>query len=687
MNIEPTKKNILIIPAVTPYFLEKGESWFLENFERILRSRRRQGWWKKNVIVLEDGILMSATALTELLIDFGYQRTDTASYPAEFSRRGGFFLIFPVGSRTLWRIEFVGNRVERVLAQKTIEAPEAPPKLKIPSKEFGELSRLKPGDYVVHQDHGIGIFRGIVLKEALNADSNLGFFVIEYAPPKKGGEPDRLFVPLAQANPFDELRVRPERVEWAKKLSIYYGFETPTIHRLGSDAWSRTKRKAKEDVIKFSRELLSLYVSRHRVKRPPYAGDPALEMAIEAGFLHIETDDQIRAIRDISDDLSADEPMDRILVGDVGFGKTEVALRAAAKSVIAGKQAALVAPTTILAEQHFRVFRERLEPLGILTGHLSRLVGGNAKRQVISKLASGEIDVAVGTHRILSKDIQFKNLGLLIVDEEQRFGVKQKEKLKIARSSLDVLSLSATPIPRTMYMALAKLRPMSVLKTPPPGRMAIKTFVLPYSRKIVRDAIFRELARKGQVYFLHNRVETMQIRAEELRRILGKEISIEFIHGRMREKELVDTMERFRNGKTKVLVATTIIENGLDLANVNTLIVADAVRLGLGQAHQIRGRVGRGDVQAYAYFLYSRRHLSGPAQDRLRALQEFQELGSGYELAVRDLEIRGAGNILGREQSGAINSVGLNLYMQLLSETIEDVKRESPSFRLKEGDG
>ena len=369
--------------------------------------------------------------------------------------------------------------------------------------------------------------------------------------------------------------------------------------------------------------------------------------------------------------------MDRIVCGDVGFGKTEVALRIMVKAVNSGYQAAMICPTTILANQHFQNFKERLKNLPIKIVMLSRLQSKKEQREVAEGLKTGKIEIVIGTHRILSKDVEFKNLGLLIIDDEQRFGVRQKEKLKKIRTSLDVLSLSATPIPRTLYMALSSLKDISLIQTPPLGRLSIKTFISPFSEKIIKKAIEDEIKRGGQVYYLHNRVETIETAKRLLECLTSKfkhPVKIGIAHGRLKEKELVKIMSDFQNKKVDVLVATTIIENGLDLPNVNTLIVADSTRLGLAEAYQIRGRIGRSHIQAFAYFLYGS-HLSEKAEMRLNALKEAEELGSGYKIALKDLEIRGAGNILGKEQSGNINQVGLNLYCQMLSEAIEKIKR------------
>ncbi|MEK7503520.1 MAG: helicase-related protein, partial [Patescibacteria group bacterium] len=351
----------------------------------------------------------------------------------------------------------------------------------------------------------------------------------------------------------------------------------------------------------------------------------------------------------------------------------EVALRIMVKAVSAGYQAALICPTTILASQHFQTFKKRLDDLPIKFGLLSRLQTKKEQQVIIQKLKEGQIDIIIGTHRILSNDVEFKNLGLLAIDDEQKFGVKQKEKLKKIRASLDILSLSATPIPRTLYLALSSLKKISVIQTPPLYRQPVETLVLPWSEKIIKTAINKEIKRGGQIYYLHNRVETIEA-AKKLLQGLVPKIKIGVIHGRLREKELIKIMDDFQNKKIDALVATTIIENGLDVPNVNTLIVADAPRLGLAQAYQIRGRVGRSHIRAFAYFFYGK-NLSELAKERLEALKEAQELGSGYRIAMRDLEIRGAGNILGKEQSGSINQVGLNLYCQILSDAIDKMKK------------
>ncbi|MBI4135741.1 DEAD/DEAH box helicase [Candidatus Uhrbacteria bacterium] len=393
---------------------------------------------------------------------------------------------------------------------------------------------------------------------------------------------------------------------------------------------------------------------------------------VASTFPYKETPDQLEALKDIEQDLSKEKPMDRIVCGDVGFGKTEIALRAMVHAVENGYQAALLAPTTILAYQHYQNFKERLRDLPVETTLLSRLQSKKEQREMVSRLKIGSIDIVLGTHRLLSNDIAFNNLGMLVIDDEQRFGVKQKEKLRELRTSLDVLSLSATPIPRTLYMSLSSLKNISMIQTPPEGRFPVETTVAKFNEKVIKQAIEKELARHGQVYYLHNRIETVGF-AKKLLEKLAPKARTAIAHGRLGEKKLIEIMDDFRAKRYDVLIATTIIENGLDLANVNTLVVADATRLGLAQAYQLRGRIGRSHAKAHAYFLHPSR-LTAKSKLRLEALKEAQELGSGYKIALKDLEIRGAGNILGKEQSGSVNTVGLNLYCQMLSDAVEKLR-------------
>ena len=643
----------VLICAITPYFLEKGNFWFEKNLQKIIEARKTQSFFEDNTLYLEKKQNYNFSQFLRKLDEMGYEKVLRVSETGEFSQRGGIIDVFPINLNQAIRFDFFGNKIEEILQLPIkIEDEKATKEIlkkKLKSQKiFSDLKGLKAGDYLVHLDHGIGIY-GQQL--AMNHEQ---YYQLEYA------AGDKLFVPVGLE----------------RKLSRYIGFIEPKISRLGSPLWQRTKKKIKEEAEKLARELLEIYAKREISTRPPYLPEDEMDFQITSSFQYQETPDQIQTIEDIKKDLEGQRPMDRIVCGDVGFGKTEVALRAMIKAVKSGFQVAMICPTTILANQHFQNFKERLNQLPIKIGMLSRLQSKKEQMETIEGLKAGLIDVVVGTHRVLSKDVEFKNLGLLIIDDEQRFGVGQKEKLKKIRASLDVLSLSATPIPRTLYLALSSLKNISLIQTPPVGRLPVKTFILPFSEKIINKVIEDEIKRGGQVYYLHNRVETIEA-ARKFLENLAFQVSaswrIGIAHGRLKEKELVKVMADFQNRKIDVLAATTIIENGLDLPNVNTLIVADATRLGLAEAYQIRGRIGRSHIQAFAYFFYGG-HLLEKAEMRLEALKKAEELGSGYRIALKDLEIRGAGNILGKEQSGNINQVGLNLYCQMLSESIEKIK-------------
>lgn len=512
---------------------------------------------------------------------------------------------------------------------------------------------LRPGDYVVHIHQGIGIYRGIVQREVLGVRRD--YLLIQYAPP------DTLLVPTDQID----------------RLQKYIGSEDnpPEVHRLGGSEWAMTKRRAKAKARKMAEELIRLYAARESAERPPYSPDTPWQQEMESAFPYEETPDQRRAILEVKRDMEASrKPMDRLICGDVGFGKTEVAIRAAFKAVMDGKQVAVICPTTVLAAQHYNTFRERFAAYPIRVELLNRFRTPKEQKEVVEGLRVGALDVVIGTHRLLSKDVQFHNLGLLVVDEEQRFGVAQKEHLKRLRTQVDVLTLTATPIPRTLHMALGGLRAMSVINDPPFGRLPVRTIVRPYDDDVVREAILRELERGGQVYYVHNRVQSIYHVAQHVQELVPF-ARIRVAHGQMPDDELEEVMLGFYHHEFDVLVCTTIIENGLDVPNANTLIVERAHRLGLAQLHQLRGRVGRSDRQAYAYFFYRNdARLDERAQQRLNALREFAGLGSGLKLALRDLEIRGAGNLLGAEQHGAMLSVGFELYAQMLAEAIRELR-------------
>ena len=632
---------------MTPYFLERENFWFEENLAKILEARKTQSFFQDNTLYIERGAEIQLSQFLRQLDEMGYERVGQVQEPGEISKRGGIIDIFPINSKRAVRIEFYGNQIERIeMLPLTIEnektAKERIKKRLKRQEFFSDLKNLKQGDYLVHLDHGVGIYR----------EKREKYYVLDYA------AGDKLYV--------------PEGLE--RKLSRYVGFAEPKISRLSSTVWINTKRKIKQETEKLAKELLEIYAKRETALRPTYLSDNEIDCQLKNSFPYQETPDQIKALEDIKKDLEKNkEPMDRIVCGDVGFGKTEIALRAMVKAVNSGYQAVLICPTTVLAFQHYQTLKKRLKNLPIEARLLSRLQSKKEQKEIIEKLKKGEIDIVAGTHRLLSNDMEFKNLGLLIIDDEQRFGVRQKEKLKSIRASLDVLSLSATPIPRTLYLALSSLKSVSLIQTPPENRLPVKTFIGPWSEGVIEKAITEEISRKGQVYYLHNRVETIEAAKKLLQKIAAK-ANYSIAHGRLKEKELIKVMEDFRNKKTDVLIATTIIENGLDLPNVNTLIVADAARLGLSQAYQIRGRIGRSHIQAFAYFLHAKK-LTDLAKQRLIALKEAKELGSGYLIAMKDLELRGAGNILGKEQSGHVNQVGLNLYCQMLSEAIEKIKK------------
>lgn len=653
------KPNQVLIVSITPYFLEKGLIWFKENLKKILNAQKSQTFFQDNILYLEKDQVFGLSPLLRRLDEMGYEKVLRVSEPGDFSQQGGIVDVFPINSECAVRFDFLGNKIESigildVRVEDENKAKETLKKKLKSQKLFSDLKGIKPGDYLVHLDHGVGRFNGFSSHEQEQ------YYLLEYA------RADKLYVPLGLE----------------RKLSRYVGFAEPNISRLGSSLWQKTKSKIKEGAEKLAKELLAIYAKREVSLRTPYLPQDEFDHELTSTFKYEETPDQFQTIQDVMQDLEKEKPMDRLVCGDVGFGKTEVALRAAVKVVKSGYQTALLAPTTILADQHFQSFKKRLQKLPIKLALLTRLQSKKEQKKIVEDLKNNKVDILIGTHRILSGDVasllfQKEGKGLLIIDDEQRFGVKQKEKLKQLRSKIDILSLSATPIPRTLYLSLSSLRDISLIQTPPEGRLSVKTFVLPWSIKTVKKAIEQEMDRDGQVYYLHNRVQTIGLIKKALQKLTPK-AKVAVVHGRMKEKELVKTMDNFSNPtkqskKIDVLVATTIIENGLDIPGVNTLIVTDATKFGLSQSYQIKGRVGRSNIQAFAYFFYNKR-LKGKAAIRLASLKEAQDLGSGYRIAMRDLEIRGAGNILGKEQSGSINKVGLNLYCQMVAEAVERLK-------------
>lgn len=531
-------------------------------------------------------------------------------------------------------------------------------RLKLPQKRHMEgapiatVLDLKQGDYLVHIQFGIGIYQGMVRREVEGVEKE--FLYIEYA------HPDKLFVPTDQL----------DRIQ--KYLNP--GDSVPKVNRLVGNDWQKTMAKAKEDAKAMAQDLVKLYAQRKMVERRPFGPDSPWQAEMESTFPWVETPSQAIAIREVKRDLESPYPMDRLVCGDVGFGKTEVAIRAAFKVVQEGRQVAVLCPTTILSEQHYRNFTERLGSFGVRVALINRFRTDSERKDALAKLRNGEVDILLGTHALLSKEIVFKDLGFVIIDEEQKFGVKQKEVLKNLRVEVDVLSLSATPIPRTLSMALMDLRQMSLINDPPPGRLPVRTYVRPFAKEVVREAALRELNRGGQVFYVYNRVQGIQHIAETIRKLVPS-ARVGIGHGQMSEQELEPVMLGFIAGEIDILVSTSIIENGIDISNANTLIVDNADRFGLSQLYQLKGRVGRSDRQAYAYFLHDNRgSMSEGALQRLQALQEFHNLGAGYSLAFRDLQIRGAGDLLGAKQSGSMASVGYELYSQLIQEQIEMLK-------------
>ena len=523
-----------------------------------------------------------------------------------------------------------------------------------------DLDELKPGDYVVHDQHGIGRFLGM-RQRSVGVGPSKGsreYLVLEYAPSKRNAPPDKLFVPADQLD----------------QVSRYIGAEIPRLNKLGGSDWSATKAKARKHVHKIAQGLVKLYSARQRTKGFAFSPDTPWQKELEDAFPYQETPDQLTAIDDVKADMEKPVPMDRLICGDVGFGKTEIAIRAAFKAVQDGKQVVVLVPTTLLVQQHYQTFTERFEGFPVDVAAMSRFQTAKENQATMEGLASGAVDVVIGTHKLLNPRIRFKDLGLMIVDEEQRFGVEAKETLKAMRTNVDVLSLSATPIPRTLEMAVTGIREMSTLATPPEDRLPVLTYVGAYEDAQVTAAIRRELLRGGQIFYIHNRVEDIGKVSAKVQTLVP-EAKVGVAHGKMGEKQLDGVIRDFWHRDIDVLVCTTIVETGLDIPNANTLIVDRADRFGLSQLHQLRGRVGRGRERAYAYFLYDpSKPMTQTAHDRLATIAQNTALGSGYDVAMKDLELRGTGNLLGDEQSGHIEGVGFDLYVRMVSEAVEEYK-------------
>ena len=618
---------------------------------------------------LYSGLAISLDNILSTLLDFGYKRQDMVSEEGEFSRRGGIIDIYPLTFECPLRIELM----EKIVSIKSFNTATGKtlwghnmviilPIKKVPStkilayhEEFplDNTIDLNIGDYVVHLTHGIGRFLGI--DKIKIGGSFIDHFVIEY------DRQEKLYVPVSEMHLIQKYVAF--NVHRPKKLS-----------RLGTKEWLMIKERARRSIQRFAWEFLSLQAMRLSIKGFKFSQDTDWQKEFEGTFPYQETPDQIKATDEVKRDMESDKPMDRLLCGDVGYGKTEVAMRATFKAVMSNKQVAFLVPTTILAEQHYQNFIHRLKNFPINVAMLSRFKTKSQQREIINELGEGRVDIVIGTHRLLSDDIKFKNLGLVIIDEEQRFGVKSKEKFKAIRLTSDVLTLTATPIPRTLYMSLMGVKDLSVINTPPSTRLPIKTYVLEYDDDLIQQAILKEYGRRGQVYFVHNHIFDIAKIKERLLRLLPEEIRIGVAHGQMSSGELEDIMLGFLNGEVDVLISTAIIESGIDVPNANTLIVNNAHDFGLSDLHQLRGRVGRFNRSAYAYFLIPPKNIGSHAKKRLEALTSYTELGSGFKIAMRDLEIRGAGNLLGIEQHGFIASIGFDLYCRLLKETVSNLK-------------
>lgn len=565
-------------------------------------------------------------------------------------------IVYIVRGSLLHGFEYVEDKVAVITdTELSGEEKKKRKKKKNAATAINSFSELKVGDYVVHENYGICIFKGVeqIVTDGVNKDYiKLGF----------QGK-DLLYIAINQLD----------------VLQKYIGGDSakPRLSKLSGNTWAKTKAKAKQVAMILAQDMVELYAKRQAAKGHMYSKDTVWQTEFEEAFPYDETEDQLNAIADVKADMEYGKIMDRLICGDVGFGKTEVALRAAFKTVQEGFQVAYLVPTTILARQHYQTFASRMEEYPIKVDMLSRFRTTKQQRETIKKLGDGGVDVVIGTHRLLSKDVKFKNLGLVIVDEEQRFGVSHKEKLKALKKDVNVLTLTATPIPRTLHMSLTGIRDMSVLEEPPSDRLPIQTYVMEYNPEFVRDAIHRELARGGQVYFLHNRVMNIERVAQEIQDLVP-EANVAFAHGQMTEKELESVMMEFMDREIDVLVCTTIIETGLDIPNVNTIIISDADRMGLSQLYQLRGRVGRSTRTGFAYLMYKQdKVLTEDSYKRLKTIKEFTEFGSGFRIAMRDLEIRGAGNLLGAEQHGHMDSIGYELYCKLLDEAVRELRGET----------
>ena len=622
------------------------------SFDQLIKDLEH--WKKQNYrILLLSSSTTRAKRLAENIKDYGllayfaddFDRTIAPGEIMVASGRLGNGFEYPT-------LKFVVLSEKDIFKERKAKKPKK--KSQYSGQKINSLSEISVGDYVVHEKYGLGIYRGM---EKIESDGITKDYInIEYK------DASNLFVPASQL----------ELIQKYSNLSA----RKPKLNKLGGTEWEKTKSRVRSQVQIAAQDLVKLYAERQAKEGYAYGKDTVWQKEFEELFPYEETEDQLSAIEDTKRDMESHRIMDRLICGDVGYGKTEVAIRAAFKAVMDSKQVVYLVPTTILAQQHYNSFKERMEHYPVEIAMLSRFCTQKEQKRIFDGLKNGTIDIVIGTHKVLSKNIKYKNLGLLIIDEEQRFGVKQKEKIKQLKKDVDVLALSATPIPRTLHMSLAGIRDMSVLEVPPVDRRAIQTYVMEYNEELVREAIERELGRGGQVYYVYNRVNNIDEVAAGLQRLLPN-ATVEYAHGQMGERQLETIMSGFINKEIDVLVSTTIIETGLDIPNVNTMIIQDAQLFGLSQLYQLRGRVGRSNRTAYAFLMYRRNSiLKEEAEKRLKAIREFTDLGSGFKIAMRDLEIRGAGNLLGAEQSGHMESVGYDLYCKMLNEAVLTMKGE-----------
>ena len=616
----------------------------------------------------------SISALVETFVKYLYSRVDMVTTPGDFAVRGGIVDIFPVNQTHPIRIEFFDQSIDR-MNTFDIQSQRSLSNLETTKVQKNDASVIQPqaiqwasqseshhlkvdlseNDYVVHEDFGIGIYRGLNRMSVGSFEGEFAF--IEY----KGN--DKIYVPIDKMNRLNK---------------YHFGDIIPQLNSLQDEKWKRTKTKCQKATEMLAKDIYLMMKVRNETEGISFAEDTVWQVDLEQSFKHKETKDQLQAIEDVKLDMESSQTMDRLICGEVGYGKTEVLIRAAFKAIHSHKQVAVVVPTTILAFQHHKVFQERFKTFDIDVDIMSRFQSKSEITHTLGRLKSGESKIVIGTHRLLQKGVEFADLGLLIIDEEQRFGVRQKDQLKTIKKNVDVISVSATPIPRTLYMALSGGKTMSRIETPPKEKKPIATTVIPINNTTVKHFIDRELARSGQVFYLIQRVKDIDRTVQKLKNMLPYGV-VDYIHGQMKENDLLEKMQRFMSKSIQILVCTTIIENGINIPNANTIIVEEIEMLGLGQIHQIKGRVGRADDQAYALLMYSDKELPTKAKKRIEAIKSLTGLGTGYQLAMKDLEIRGAGALLGSKQHGHISSVGFDLYCKLLTDAVEKTQQKASS--------